>query len=63
MEGFWSIIREWYGIGQFIFMLGIFGAILTIIKSAFFYVNVFMHGWPPPGTPFPSEDELIEDED
>lgn len=60
-EGFWSIVREWDGMGQFVLMLVIFGTVLTIIKSAFYYANVFMHGWPPPNTPMP--DGFLTEED
>lgn len=55
MDGFWNIISEWTGAGQFLIMLVIIGTLFALMRNVIFYLTVFVHGWPPPNTPLPDD--------
>jgi hypothetical protein len=61
MEGFWSIVSEWPGLGQGFFLLLVIGGFFALIKSFFRYMAVIRHGWPPDNK-FPEEEEEDDDE-
>ena len=47
MDGFWSIVRGWDKLGQFIFLLIVLGGIGTLIQKVAYYSVVSIRGWPP----------------
>lgn len=47
MEAFWSIVRGWNPLGQWLFFLLIFIMVVGGFLRLGYYITVWLRGWPP----------------